>query len=91
MVDTFFRLARDLFLWLAAAPRPRPVPTGTALPQMTGDTAMSIITLRNNTNEVVRLAIFKTPVLQPTLGTIAWQVATPPVGGVQTIQIRTAG
>ena len=48
---------------------------------------MSIITLRNNTNEVVRLAIFKTPVLTPTLGTIAWQVATPPVGGMQTIQI----
>ncbi|AVP98894.1 hypothetical protein C7S18_17670 [Ahniella affigens] len=48
---------------------------------------MSTITLRNNTNEVVRLAIFKTPVLNPTLGTIAWQVCAPPPGGQQTIQI----
>lgn len=49
---------------------------------------MSIITLRNNTNEVVRLAIFKSPVLNPTLGTIAWQVASPPPnGGTQTIEI----
>lgn len=51
---------------------------------------MSTITLRNNTLEVVRLAIFKTPVLNPTLSTIAWQVAEPPPGGKQTIDIPTA-
>ncbi len=48
---------------------------------------MSTITLRNNTQEVVRLAIFKTPVLNPTLSTIAWRVAEPPPGGTQTIVI----
>ncbi|MDZ4350163.1 MAG: hypothetical protein U1A22_11585 [Xanthomonadaceae bacterium] len=48
---------------------------------------MSKITLINGTNEVVRLAIFKKAVLNPTLETIAWRVAEPPPGGTQIIEI----
>lgn len=48
---------------------------------------MSRITLINNTDEVVRLAIFKKPVLNPTLATVAWRVAEPPPGGQQVIEI----
>lgn len=48
---------------------------------------MSTITLINETDEVVRLAIFKQPVLNPNLGTIAWRIAEPPPGGQQVISI----
>lgn len=48
---------------------------------------MSRITLINGTDEVVRLAIFKKPVINPTLATIAWRVAEPPPGGQQVIEI----
>jgi hypothetical protein len=48
---------------------------------------MSQITLINHTTEVVRLAIFKPSVRNPTLASIAWKVAAPPPGGSQTIEI----
>ncbi|AVP99245.1 hypothetical protein C7S18_19670 [Ahniella affigens] len=48
---------------------------------------MPQITLRNQTNEVVRLAIFKTPVVNPNLASIAWRIAEPPPGGQQVIDI----
>jgi hypothetical protein len=48
---------------------------------------MSNITLINNTNETVRLAVFQKPVLNPTLATIAWQIAAPPPGGSSLIEI----
>lgn len=48
---------------------------------------MSTITLLNETDEVVRLAIFKKPIVNATLATIAWRVAAPPPGGQQVIQI----
>jgi hypothetical protein len=48
---------------------------------------MSQITLINRTNELVRLAIFRQSVLNPTLASIAWKVAAPPPGGSQTIEI----
>jgi hypothetical protein len=48
---------------------------------------MSNITLINNTNETVRLAVFQKPVLNPTLATIAWQIAAPPPGGSSVVEI----
>jgi hypothetical protein len=48
---------------------------------------MSQITLLNGTNELVRIAIYKKPVLQPTLGTIAWQIVAPPPGGQTVVPI----
>lgn len=48
---------------------------------------MSTITLINETGETVRLAVFQKPVSNPTLATIAWQVAAPPPGGNSVIQI----
>jgi hypothetical protein len=48
---------------------------------------MSQITLYNNTPEVVRIAIYKKPVFQPTLQTIAWQIVAPPPGGFTTVPI----
>jgi hypothetical protein len=42
---------------------------------------MSSITIFNSTTELVRIAIYKKPVLQPTLDTIAWQIIAPPPGG----------
>lgn len=42
---------------------------------------MASITLVNNTREMVRLALFKTPVLNPNLAPIAWRIASPPPGG----------
>lgn len=48
---------------------------------------MSKLILRNQTAEVVRLAVFKQPVVNPTLATIAWMIAEPPPGGQQTIDI----
>lgn len=48
---------------------------------------MAQITLNNETQEVVRLALFKRPVINPTLSSIAWKVAAPPPGGSQVIDI----
>ncbi len=46
---------------------------------------MAQITIVNDTEEVVRIAIYKKPVLVPTLDTIAWQIIEPPPNGGQTI------
>lgn len=49
---------------------------------------MSTITLINNTAELVRLAVFKQPLVNPNLSTIAWRIAAPPPnGGMQTLQV----
>jgi hypothetical protein len=48
---------------------------------------MSQITLTNETSELVRVAIYKKPVLQPTLDTIAWQIVAPPPGGQTVVPI----
>jgi hypothetical protein len=48
---------------------------------------MSNIVLINDTAETIRLAIFQKPVYNPTLATIAWQIAAPPPGGSSTVQI----
>jgi hypothetical protein len=48
---------------------------------------MSKITLINKTDEMVRLALFMRPVLNPNLATIAWKVASPPPGGSTTVNI----
>ncbi|HSK81022.1 MAG TPA: hypothetical protein VLQ45_31505 [Thermoanaerobaculia bacterium] len=48
---------------------------------------MSQITILNGTNELVRIAIYKKPVLQPTLQTIAWQIVAPPPGGQTVVPI----
>jgi len=48
---------------------------------------MSKIVLVNNTAETVRLAIFQKPVNNPTLATIAWQIAAPPPGGSSIITL----
>ncbi len=46
---------------------------------------MSTITVVNKTDETVRIAIYKKPTLQPTLGTIAWKIVEPPPGGGQRV------
>ncbi len=46
---------------------------------------MSTITIINNTKEVVRCAIYRKPVLLPTLATIAWRIVEPPPGGGLTV------
>lgn len=48
---------------------------------------MSSITIVNFTqnNEVVRVAIYKKPVITPKLDTIAWRVVSPPPNGGQTV------
>lgn len=46
---------------------------------------MSQITIVNNTVEAVRIAIYRKPVLLPTLSTIAWRIVEPPPNGGQTI------
>ncbi|MEA9911581.1 hypothetical protein XcmpCFBP7700_02860 [Xanthomonas campestris] len=48
---------------------------------------MSKITLINQTEETVRLALFQKPVKNPTLATIAWQIVAPPPGGSSTVDI----
>ncbi|PPT84086.1 hypothetical protein XarzCFBP7410_09195 [Xanthomonas arboricola pv. zantedeschiae] len=50
---------------------------------------MSKITLINQTDETVRLALFQKPVMNPTLATIAWQIVAPPPGGSSAIDIPT--
>lgn len=42
---------------------------------------MSKITLINRAEDMVRLALFRTPVMRPTLGVIAWKIVSPPPGG----------
>jgi hypothetical protein len=48
---------------------------------------MAHVTLVNRTNEMVRLALFMAPVVNPTLGSIAWMIAEPPPGGSAMIEI----
>lgn len=48
---------------------------------------MSSITIVNNSTELVRIAIYKKPVRQPMLDTIAWQVIAPPPGGQTVVPI----
>lgn len=48
---------------------------------------MSKITLINKTDEMVRLALFMSPVLNPNLATIAWKIVSPPPGGSTTVNI----
>lgn len=48
---------------------------------------MSSVTLINHTNEMVRLALFRQPVLRPGLDTIAWRIVAPPPGGQTTVNI----
>lgn len=48
---------------------------------------MSQILLLNSTNETIRLAVFQTPVCNPALATIAWQIAAPPPGGTTYIAV----
>ncbi len=48
---------------------------------------MSQITLLNGTNELVRVAIYKKPSVQPTLATVAWQIVAPPPGGQTVVPI----
>ncbi|WP_127165839.1 hypothetical protein [Xanthomonas euvesicatoria] len=48
---------------------------------------MSKITLINQTDETVRLALFQKPVKNPTLATIAWQIVAPPPGGSSSVEI----
>jgi hypothetical protein len=48
---------------------------------------MSQITILNQTSELVRVAIYKKPVLQPTLDTIAWQIVAPPPAGQSVVSI----
>jgi hypothetical protein len=48
-----------------------------------------MITVVNATsnNELVRVAIYKKPTVQPTLATIAWQIIAPPPGGQTAVPI----
>lgn len=48
---------------------------------------MSKITLINQTTEMVRLALFKQPLLRPGLDAIAWKVVSPPPGGQAIVEI----
>lgn len=48
---------------------------------------MAKITLINKTDEMVRLALFMAPVLNPNLATIAWKIVSPPPGGSTTVNI----
>lgn len=48
---------------------------------------MSSVTLKNDTNEVVSLALFKVPVVRPASDTIAWKIVSPPPGGQATVDI----
>lgn len=53
---------------------------------------MSKITILNQTDnqETVRIAIYKKPVVRPTLQTIAWQIVNPPPGGQTVVEIPSA-
>jgi hypothetical protein len=63
-------------------PRRRPSNNGHGEPSI-----MPNITIVNETNETVRIAVYKKPVIRPTLATIAWQVVSPPPGGRCVVQI----
>ena len=49
----------------------------------------SQITILNQTdnNELVRIAVYKKPTVQPTLNTVAWQIIAPPPGGQTVVPI----
>jgi hypothetical protein len=48
-----------------------------------------MLTILNQTknNELVRVAIYKKPTVQPSLATIAWQIVAPPPGGQTTVPV----
>src|SRR3954464_5201670 len=48
---------------------------------------MSQITIINGSTDLVRVAIYKKPVLQPTLDSVAWQIVAPPPGGQTVVPI----
>lgn len=48
---------------------------------------MAKITLINRTDEMVRLALFMAPVINPNLAAIAWKIVSPPPGGSTTVNI----
>ncbi len=48
---------------------------------------MSSITIYNNTDELVRVALYQKPVLSKSLQTIAWQIASPPPGGKAVVSL----
>lgn len=48
---------------------------------------MSRITLRNHTEDVIRIAIYKRPAVDPSQPIIAWRIAAPPPGESQEIEI----
>ena len=48
---------------------------------------MSQITIINESVDLVRVAIYKKPVLQPTLDSVAWQIVSPPPGGQTVVPI----
>lgn len=51
---------------------------------------MSSITLINQTKETVYIALFKQPVRNPNLSTVAWRVGSPPPGGHQVIDVPSS-
>jgi len=48
---------------------------------------MPQITLVNQTQETVRIAVYKKAVIRPTLATIAWQIVNPSPGGQCVVQV----
>ena len=48
---------------------------------------MSTVTFKNHSDESVRIAIFKKPVKNPHLPTIAWRIVEPPPRGQQSIAL----
>lgn len=48
---------------------------------------MSKITIRNHTEDVIRIAIYKTPAVNPAHPTIAWRIVAPPPGESQTVEV----
>lgn len=51
---------------------------------------MSQITIVNQSSDLVRIAIYKKPVLQPTLVTVAWQIVAPPPRGQTVVPVPEA-
>jgi hypothetical protein len=50
----------------------------------------STITIINNTDETLRIGIFRKPIKSPTLETIAWQVVNPPIHGESIILLPSS-
>jgi hypothetical protein len=48
---------------------------------------MAQITIQNDSTDLVRIAIYKKPLLQPILDTIAWQIVAPPPGGQTVVPV----